>query len=234
MPKMFEESSNKKVGKSNVLIISLHADPIEPSGSGEGGGTHSYIRELLRRLAYESRYASVVTRHIDIKLPVFQRLSDYTSIYRIKLGKIEPMDKRFLNKYHDLSVQLIKEIIKELHWKVNILQGVYWYSGYTAMTLSKELSIPFVQTVISNGKRKRSEGCLDDDTERILVEKEIYDNASAIFCISGEEKKDLRELYKIDSSKLVVVGRPVPLPFLEYIYNSDKTPRYINLINHIN
>ena len=31
----------------NLLMISLHADPTVPAGIGEGGGTHSYIRDLL-------------------------------------------------------------------------------------------------------------------------------------------------------------------------------------------
>jgi len=214
---------------ANALIISLHADPVQPSGCIEGGGTHAYVREMLRGLAYKCRYASVVTRHADPNLPADQRLSDFTAIHRIQLGEIAPIDKRFLNTFHDRTVKLIAEIIHNQKWPIHILHGVYWNSGRAAMDLSCQFGIPFVQTVISNGRRRLQQGYLDNADSRIEIETELYRAAAAIFCISSEERNDLIHLYGVDPDKLHVVGRPVPLPFRYPAQGNDGTPRYVDL-----
>lgn len=214
---------------ANVLIISLHADPVQPSGAGEGGGTHAYVREMLRGLALKCRYASVVTRHADPNLPAFQRLSDFTSIHRIALGEIAPIDKRFLNSFHNHTVKLIAEIIQNQKWPIHILHGVYWNSGRAVMDLSRQFNVPFVQTVISNGKRRQQQGYWDNADSRIEIETELFHAASAIFCISTEESNDLIHLYSVNPNKLHVVGRPVPLPFCCPAQGIDGTPRYVDL-----
>lgn len=214
---------------ANVLIISLHADPVQSSGSGEGGGTHAYIREILRSLALKCRHAAVVTRHADQNLPTSQRLSDYTVIHRIKLGDIAPIDKRLLNSFHDRTIKLIADIIKDQKWPIHVLHGVYWNSGRAAMDLSRQLGIPFVQTVISNGKRRLQQGYLDNADGRIEIETELYRAAAAIFCISREERNDLIDLYGVGSDKLHVIGRPVPLPFRYPAHDDCGIPRYVDL-----
>lgn len=214
---------------ANVLIISLHADPVQASGGGEGGGTHAYLRELLRALAFNRRHAAVVTRLASPHLPISQRLSDFTALYRIQLGLIATMDKRLLDSFHADTVDQIATIIRQLTWPVHILHGVYWNSSRAAMDLSRQLGIPFVQTVISNGRRRFEQGYRDDAAERIAIEIETYAAASAIFCISGEEREDLIRLYGIDAGKLHVVGRPVPLPFRQPAQEKDGTPRQIDL-----
>lgn len=206
-------SQQTKPDTANVLIISLHADPVQPSGNGEGGGTHAYLRELLRGLARECRNATVVTRHAHPNLPAEQRLSDFTAIRRIQLGDIAPIDKRFLDGFHARTVELVSEIIHHQKWKPHVLHGVYWNSGRAAMDVAKRLGIPFVQTVISNGKRRALEGFSDNANNRITIETEVFHAASVVFCISSEERHDLIELYGVDPKKLHVVGRPVPLPF---------------------
>ena len=45
-----------------TVIISLHADPSTPSGVGEGGGTHAYIRELMSGLALRGISSAFITR----------------------------------------------------------------------------------------------------------------------------------------------------------------------------
>lgn len=214
---------------ANVLIISLHADPVQPSGVGEGGGTHAYVREILRGLALKCRYASVVTRHAAPSLPVVQRLSDFTMVHRIVLGEIAPIDKRHLNSYHELAVKLISEIIQNQKWPIHVLHGVYWNSGRAAMELSRQFDIPFVQTVISNGKRRLEQGYLNNADDRIEIETEIYHAAAAIFCISNEERNDLVNLYSVNPNKLHVIGRPVPLPFCNPAQGNDGMPRYVDI-----
>lgn len=217
------------IAPANTTIISIHADPVQPSGAGEAGGTHAYVRELLRGLAHECRYATVVTRQADPQLPAIQRLSDFTSIHRIRLGAPAPIDKRLLNSLHDETVEGIKDVIKRQSWPTNVLHGVYWNSGRAAMDLSNQLGIPFVQTVISNGKRRLKEGYLDNADNRIEIEMDIFHAATAVFCISNEERDDLAHLYGVDTSKLYVVGRPVPFSFRHPAQGSFGIPRSLHL-----
>ena len=208
-----------------VLIISLHADPAQPSGAGEGGGTHAYVRELLRDSALNQRQCTVVTRHADPNLSAHQTLSDFTQIYRIKIGDIAPLDKKALNSLHDTTMSQILRVWEKLPNTPTVVHGVYWNSGRVAMDLSRMFSIPHLQTVISNGHRRYRTGYHDDEKNRIEMEQNVYTNANLIFCICEQEKEDLINFYHIKPEKIVVVGRPVPRVFSAPSHSVDGTPR---------
>ena len=67
----------------NLLMISLHADPTVPAGIGEGGGTHSYIRELLTYYSNENINVLLITRKCSPDLSEYEQISETCRIYRI-------------------------------------------------------------------------------------------------------------------------------------------------------
>jgi D-inositol-3-phosphate glycosyltransferase len=197
-----------------VHMVSLHADPATAAGAAGGGGTHSYLRELLTALPRRGRSITVITRRTSVSLPARQILSRSAEILRVQIGSLAPVDKRLLDGMHALSVDAVRAAITSSGESVRLLHSVYWNSGRVALDLSREFGIPFVHTVISNGRRRSSVGTEANDSRREEVEQQVFDGALWIFCICPAERDDLVELYGVDTAKIIVVGRPVSVDFL--------------------
>jgi len=210
-----------------VLVISLHADPFSPSGVGGGGGTHAYLRELMKELALAGRPCALITRQADPDGDAEEILNRNVRLFRIDIGPSGPLDKRRLNDFHHEAMGEVRRILSQLPDQPGIIHSVYWNSGRLAFELSKETGIPYVHTVISNGARRRLEGAHDQPPEREHIEREVFTHARTIFSISGEEKADLVEQYGVDPANVRVVGRPVDASFLKPAHDEAGQPRPI-------
>jgi D-inositol-3-phosphate glycosyltransferase len=197
---------------NHLALITLHADPSTASGTSEGGGTHSYIRELMIALPKNNWNLTVLTRWADTRLPEFETISSSIRIIRLRIGEVTSLDKRLLDDFHYTSLAAAENALKTVS-KVDLIHSVYWNSGRVAMDLSKKLSLRFVHTVISNGWRRLQQGAKDQSSIRLKVERQVFNSAFTIFCISGEERDDLINNYSVDSNKIVIVGRPVAYSF---------------------
>jgi glycosyltransferase involved in cell wall biosynthesis len=196
----------------HLILITLHADPATPSGTAEGGGTHSYVRELMVGLAKTNWSLTVLTRWADSRLPEREMVSPSVRIVRLRINGVGPIDKRLLDDLHEVSLTEARAILVT-EPKVDLLHSVYWNSGRVAMDLSDQFGLPFVHTVISNGWRRWHQGAQDQPPSRLEIEKQVFASAFAIFCVSGQERADLVEHYAVDPNKIVVVGRPVAFSF---------------------
>jgi D-inositol-3-phosphate glycosyltransferase len=200
------------VKTGHLTLVTLHADPATPAGGAAAGGTHAYVRELMLGLTKNRWSLTVLTRWADPCLPEREVLSPTLKIVRLRIGDVAPMDKRFLDDLHLISLAAACAVVAE-EPQVDVLHSVYWNSGRVAMDLAASLSLPFVHTVISNGWRRWREGARDQPPGRIEVESRVFAAAFAIFCVSGQERADLVEQYAVNPGKLVVVGRPVAPSF---------------------
>lgn len=201
-------------GCSHVHIISLHADPASGAGAAGGGGTHSYLRELLTALPRRGRGVTVVTRRTAHELAAHQPLSRSAEIFRVQIGALAPIEKRLLDGLHSASQHAVRAALLASRAPVRLLHSVYWNSGRVALELARELGVPYVHTVISNGKRRAEADVEENDARREEVEQQVFDGAFRIFCICPAERDDLVSLYGVDPAKIVVVGRPVSIEFL--------------------
>lgn len=213
-----------------ILIITLHADPTTPSGVKEGGGTHSYIRELVAGLVLKNKKSIVVTRKSSADLESYVKINSVNSLYRIKIGPISEIDKKLLNSYHN---DTLKEIVKIINKEgiPSVIHSVYWNSGRAAMDLSQKYNINYVHTIISNGIGRIKRGADNQDSQRIEIEKLVFNNAYKIFSISEDERNDLIKYYDIPSIKIIVVGRVVSIKYLSLPHDKFGNPKKYNDIS---
>ena len=215
----------------NLLMISLHADPTVPAGIGEGGGTHSYIRELLTFLTDKNINILLITRKSHPHLQEQEIISSHCTICRIILNGENPIDKKLLYGLHTHTIKIIQATLKEYHFSPDLIHSIYWNSGQAATDLSKIFGIPFVHTVISNGLRRNITGYTEPISERFSVEKTIFENAAYIFCITTSEKEDLINLYGISEKKLVIPGRPISKAFIYPAHDNFGIPYMYKIDN---
>lgn len=208
-----------------ILLISLHADPSQPSGTQEGGGTHAYLRELTVGLASRGHACHVVTRRSSPELPSLMKVSPLTTLHRVDIGVQGPMDKRLLDGLHQEIFARLSEVWAQLPCRPRLIHSVYWNSGRVAMELSITHAVPFVHTVISNGKGRLARGASGNSPNREAVEAKVFQGAARIFAISQDEKGDLVSLYGVDPKKIVVIGRPVDTAYLSPAQDELGHPR---------
>jgi len=213
------------MNKAPILLICLHADPTQPSGILEGGGTHAYLRELTVGLAARGHACHVVTRRRSPDLASLVKVSPLTTLQRIDIGEPGPMDKRLLDGLHLETFARLNDLWGHFPCPPRLIHSVYWNSGRVAMELSATHAIPFVHTVISNGKGRLARGATGNSQNREAVEERVFRAAARIFSISQDEKQDLVALYGVDPGKIVVIGRPVDAAYLSPAQDEMGNPR---------
>ena len=208
-----------------ILIISLHADPVMPPGYEDWGGTHTYMKELLDVFCKNHRKAVLITRLSMHHLPEYEKYNDYCTIYRLVNDNKPQNDKLNLIKYHAENYEKICKIINELGEVPTCIHSVYWNSGRIAIELSKNYSVPFVHSVISNSLGRVRRGARQDNPLRATYEREIYHAARCVLCVSQDEKNDLMELYNVPENKLIVAGQYIADSFRQPVHDKNGFPR---------
>ena len=209
----------------HLLIISLHADPAMPPGVNEWGGTHTYMRELLTELYEEKFNIILLTRKVYEQQSDIENISSLCKIVRLTLGEFEDFDKRKLFELHNLTLQKCVLTLKELNFKPDVIHSVYWNSGHLAWKLSEMWGIPYVHSVISNGRGRNAHGAKGTAPKRIETEEKVFENASFLLCVAESERNELCQLYGIQPEKIVVTGQYVHPAFIHASHNSYGFPR---------
>jgi len=209
----------------NLLIVTLHADPVMPPGVSEWGGTHTYMRELLTELSESDYNIVLITRKVYSYQPDIEKVIPNGKIIRLTLGTYENFDKRNLYELHEITFQQLIKRLNEIDFKPDIIHSVYWNSGHVALRLSKSLSIPYVHSVISNAIGRNHHGASGTAKHRIETEKKVFHNASFIICVAESEKKEISLFYSIDAKKIVVAGQYVHPSFFYASHNEYGYPR---------
>ena len=208
-----------------LLIISLHADPSMPPGVGEWGGTHTYMRELLTEL-YDTDYNVIlITRKVYPNEETVEHISPFCRILRLTLGTYENFDKRDLYALHEVTFLQTLEKLNELKFVPDIIHSVYWNSGHLAMRLSNLWNVPYVHSVISNGKGRNEHGATGTAPHRIEIETQVFTHASLILCVAESEKAEICKYYDIQPSKVVVAGQYIHPAFISASHDSFGSPR---------
>ena len=190
-----------------LVIIDLHCDPTMPAGANEAGGGNVYMRQLLRKLDITNMSIIYITRKKYPQLEDHFVTANGVEFYRLDLGSWGSNDKSVLQKYYEDALIQIRRILNSLGQEPLIFHSSYWQSGKIAMVLAKEYQTFFVHTVLSNslGKALRG-GKQDDPPERILWEREIFTQAKYVLCSSESEAEDIRTLYGVKDSNILITG----------------------------
>ena len=207
--------------KTYVVIIDLHCDPTIPSGAGDIGGGNTYSRSLLQELQKNNVYHIYITRKKYPYLEEYIQMTPFSKFYRINLGDWGPIDKDVLQNYHSLSRKLISDILSKYENCTFIFHSSYWQSGMLAYDLAKQYSTFYVHTILSNAKKKKLTGAVDDiAAQRIHEEEKVFQHAKFLICSSMSEMAEMQELYSISAEKLILASLKVDSHYQFPAYNA--------------
>lgn len=211
--------------RKNLLIVTLHADPAMPPGVGEWGGTHTYMRELLTELYDKDLNIILITRKVYANQQDIEIVSPFCKILRLTIGEFCEFDKKRLFELHEETLKATVQALEEMNFIPDIIHSVYWNSGHLALKLSQMWNIPYVHSVISNGRGRNFHGAKGTAPNRIETEEKVYSGASFIICVAQSEKEELSKYYNISPNKIVVAGQYVHPAFIFAAHDSYGLPR---------
>lgn len=87
------------------------------------------------------------------------------------MGDWGPIDKDVLQNYI-FTRKLISDILSKYENCTFIFHSSYWQSGMLAYDLAKQYSTFYVHTILSNAKKKKLTGAVDDIAAQRIHEEE--------------------------------------------------------------
>ncbi|HEX8004708.1 MAG TPA: D-inositol-3-phosphate glycosyltransferase [Mycobacteriales bacterium] len=198
-----------------VATISVHTSPLDQPGTGDAGGMNVYVVELSRRLAALGIEVDIFTRTTSSSLPPVVPLADGITVRHITAGPFEGLAK------NDLPAQLCAftsgvmraEAMREPGW-YDVVHSHYWLSGQVGWLAKERWGVPLVHSFHTLAKVKNAALADGDEPEpaaRVIGEEQVVDAADRLVASTGDEARDLIELYGADPARVVTVAPGVDL-----------------------
>ena len=197
-----------------LAIVSVHASPVAPLGSGENGGMNVYLRAVCEELSRRGIPTEVFTRRADESGPARVRLAEKSWVTRLAVGPAEEVDKARLFDLLPDFTQALLEQARRRNMSYSLIQTHYWLSGWVGARLRDEWSLPWFHTfhTLARVKNERAAaGAMVEPEHRIAVEQAIVRNADRLIASSVQEADDLVRLYGALRSQVSVVAPGVDL-----------------------
>ncbi len=198
-----------------VAMVSVHTSPLDQPGTGDAGGMNVYVVELSRRLASLGVEVDVITRATRSDLPPVVPLADGVDVRHVTAGPYEGLAKE------DLPAQLCAftsglmriEASRPPGW-YDVVHSHYWLSGQVAWLAAERWDVPLVHSMHTMAKVKNLALADDDAPEpaaRAIGEAQVVAAADRLVANTGEEARQLVELYDADPEQVAVVPPGVDL-----------------------
>lgn len=190
-------------------------DPFLPAVSiPNSGGFNVDSLELLEYLITQKEWECVViTNKSDYIEKKQQKIGENIIIYRIDMPNQSIKNQNLIPRYYKNIINQIEEILYLYNMKVDIIHSYYWLSGKIAHDLKQKYSFPFVHSVVSLSSDKINSGEKPNCYLQFDWEKSFLNAADYVMTITENESRNLIDIYKINPSKIVIVGRGVHKAF---------------------
>jgi D-inositol-3-phosphate glycosyltransferase len=198
-----------------VAMLSVHTSPLDPPGGGDAGGMNVYIVETAKRLAERGVEVEIFTRATSSDQPAVVTLCPRVHVRHVTAGPFEGLAK------NDLPAQLCAftagvmraEVHHEPGW-YDVIHSHYWLSGQVGALARDRWGVPLVHSMHTTAKVKNLSLAVGDSAEpsaRIIGEEQVVEAADLIVANTGEEARQLIDLYGADASRVRVITPGVDL-----------------------
>lgn len=196
---------------NRIVVLCFLGDPLlSPTSETGTGGFNSDSKELFDILSTTNFYVTFITNITTSGQESYIQINDKMELYRLPLLKDSLENQNLLPKQ---SKFLLNQLLKIFYTKNDcfMIHSLYWFSGYLAFLLKKELHLPFIHTTVSLAQGKIASNAYPKCKIQRELEDLFLSEAELILSITNSEAEMLQTEYKIPASKIMVVGRPVGL-----------------------
>ena len=198
-----------------VAVVSLHTSPLDQPGTGDAGGLNVYVLETSRRLAAVGVDVEIFTRAVSSSLPTTVEIEPGVRVTHLRAGPFEELLKEDLPaQMCAFSAGLLRaEAGRPAGW-FDLIHSHYWLSGQVGWLASERWDVPLVHSMHTMAKVKNlelAEGDKPEPAVRIIGEEQVVDHASRLIANTGEEARQLIDLYNAPAQAIDVVHPGVDL-----------------------
>ena len=198
-----------------VAVLSVHTSPLDQPGTGDAGGMNVYVLETARRLAAAGVEVEIFTRAVSSGLPPTIEVEPGVSVSHLRAGPFEELRKEELPaQLCALTAGLMRaEAARPEGW-FDLVHSHYWLSGQVGWLASERWDVPLVHSMHTMAKVKNLELAAGDRPEpsvRVIGEQQVVDQAARLVANTGQEARQLIDLYEADAERIDVVHPGVDL-----------------------
>jgi glycosyltransferase involved in cell wall biosynthesis len=187
-----------------IAMVSEHASPLAAVGGVDAGGQNVHVESLARALARAGHDVTVHTRRDSAELPDRVRTADGVLVEHLDAGPAAPVPK-------DELLPLVGQLGSELAARFaadppDLVHAHFWMSGLAALSATRDLDVPVVQTFHALGVTKRRfQGRQDTSPPvRIRMERALARDVDRVIATSTEEVAELLRVGAVRSRISVV------------------------------
>jgi D-inositol-3-phosphate glycosyltransferase len=198
-----------------VAVVSLHTSPLDQPGTGDAGGLNVYVLETSRRLAAAGVDVEIFTRAVSSSAATSVEIEPGVSVTHLRAGPFEDLPKEDLPaQMCAFSAGLLRAEAGRPQGWFDLIHSHYWLSGQVGWLASERWDVPLVHSMHTMAKVKNIEladGDRPEPSVRIIGEEQVVENASRLIANTGEEARELIDLYGASSHAIDVVHPGVDL-----------------------
>jgi glycosyltransferase involved in cell wall biosynthesis len=187
-----------------IAMVSEHASPLAAVGGVDAGGQNVHVASLARALARAGHDVTVYTRRDAADLPDRIRTADGVVVEHLTAGPAAPLPKdELLPLVGELSSALAARLADD---PPDVVHAHFWMSGLAALSATRRLDVPVVQTFHALGVTKRRfQGRQDTSPPvRIRMERALARDVDRVVATSTDEVGELLRIGAV-RDKITVV-----------------------------
>ena len=177
-----------------IAMVSEHASPLAAIGGVDSGGQNVHVESLARAFGRAGHDVTVYTRRDSAELPGRVRMADGVVVEHLDAGPATWVPR-------DQLLPLVGQLGSELATRIaadppDLVHAHFWMSGLAALSATRDVHVPVVQTFHALGVTKRRfQGRADTSPPvRIRMERALARAVDRVVATSTDEVAELVRL----------------------------------------
>src|SRR4051794_27914146 len=198
-----------------VAMLSVHPSPLEQPGTGDAGGLNVYVVETARRLAERGTAVEIFTRATSSSTLGEVELAPGVLVRGVAAGPFEGLSKADLpGQLCAFAAEVMRVEARQDPGWYDLVHSHYWLSGQVGWLAAERWHVPLVHTMHTMAKVKNlalADGDTPEPQGRVIGEEQVVAAADRLVANTGDEARELVELYGADAGRVSVVSPGVDL-----------------------
>jgi glycosyltransferase involved in cell wall biosynthesis len=190
-----------------IAIISEHASPLATVGGADAGGQNIYVAQLAVGLADRGHLVDVFTRRDLADVATVVQWAPRVRIVHLDAGPAVTVPKERLLQYMPAFAENMLDFISRTGVRYDIVHANFWTSAVAALTVKREIQLPFVVTFHALGRvRKLHQASADGfPPERGAIEEMLVAAADGVIAECPQDSADLQNYYCASKRRMRIV-----------------------------
>ncbi|MGX1805541.1 D-inositol-3-phosphate glycosyltransferase [Nocardia sp. NPDC055321] len=202
-------SQRTELRPHRIAVLSVHTSPLAQPGTGDAGGMNVYVLQTAIELAKRGTQVEIFTRATSSKDEPIVEAAPGVLVRNVVAGPFEGLDKHDLpTQLCPFSAEVLRTEARNLPGHYDLIHSHYWLSGQVGWLARDRWRTPMVHTAHTLAAVKNAylaEGDTPEPAARVIGEKQIVAEADRLVANTGEEARQLVELYGADPDRIDVV-----------------------------